>query len=51
MKFKYVDIVKEMINRLHRLIALTALFCFFVPAAFATPAIPVDRDKFSIGNA
>jgi hypothetical protein len=50
MKFKYVDIVKEMINRLHRLIALTALFCFFVPAAFATPAIPVDRDTFSIGN-
>ena len=50
MKFKYVDIVKEMINRLHRLIALTALFCFFAPAAFATPAIPVDRDTFSIGN-
>ena len=50
MKFKYVDIVKEMINRLPGLIALTALFCFFVPAAFATPAIPVDRDTFSIGN-
>ena len=50
MKFKYVDIMKEMINRLHRLIALTALFCFFAPAAFATPAIPVDRDTFSIGN-
>ena len=50
MKFKYVDIVKEMINRLHRLIALTALFCFFVPAAFATPAIPVDRDTFSLGD-
>lgn len=50
MKFKYVDIVKEMINLLHRLIALTALFCFFVPSAFATPAIPVDRDTFSIGN-
>ena len=50
MKFKYVDIVKEMINRLHRLIVLTALFCFFVPAAFATPAIPVDRDMFSLGN-
>ena len=50
MKFKYVDIVNEMINRLHRLIALTALFCFFAPAAFATPAIPVDRDTFSIGN-
>ena len=50
MKFKYVDIMKEMINRLHRLIVLTALFCFFAPAAFATPAIPVDRDTFSIGN-
>jgi len=50
MKFKYVDIMKEMINCLHRLIVLTALFCFFVPAAFATPAIPVDRDTFSIGN-
>ena len=50
MKFKYVDIVKEMINRLHRRIVLTALFCFFAPAAFATPAIPVDRDTFSIGN-
>ena len=50
MKFKYVDIMKEMINRLHRLIVLTALFCFFMPAAFATPAIPVDRDTFSIGN-
>ena len=50
MKFKYVGIMKEMINRLHRLIVLTALFCFFAPAAFATPAIPVDRDKFSIGN-
>ena len=50
MKFKYVGIMKEMINCLHRLIVLTALFCFFVPAAFATPAIPVDRDTFSIGN-
>ena len=50
MKFKYVGIMKEMINCLHRLIVLTALFCFFAPAAFATPAIPVDRDKFSIGN-
>ena len=50
MKFKYVDIMKEMINCLHRLIVLTALFCFFMPAAFATPAIPVDRDTFSIGN-
>ena len=50
MKFKYVDIMKEMINRLHRLIVLTALFCFFMPAAFATPAIPVDRDTFSLGN-
>ena len=42
--------MKEMINCLHRLIVLTALFCFFAPAAFATPAIPVDRDTFSIGN-
>ena len=50
MKFKYVGIMKEMINCLHRLIVLTALFCFFMPAAFATPAIPVDRDTFSIGN-
>ena len=50
MKFKYVDIMKEMINRLHRLIVLTALFCFFMPAAFATPAIPVDRDTFSLGD-
>lgn len=50
MKFKYVDIVKEIINCLHRLLVLTALFCFFVPSAFATPAIPVDRDTFSIGN-
>ena len=50
MKFKYVGIMKEMINCLHRLIVLTALFCFFTPAAFATPAIPVDRDTFSIGN-
>ena len=50
MKFKYVDIMKEMINFLHRLIVLTALFCFFMPAAFATPAIPVDRDTFSLGN-
>ena len=50
MKFKYVEIMKEMIKRLHRLIVLTALFCFFAPAAFATPAIPVDRDTFSIGN-
>ena len=50
MKFKYVGIMKEMINCLHRLIVLTALFCFFVPSAFATPAIPVDRDTFSIGN-
>ena len=50
MKFKYVDIMKEMINCLHRLLVLTALFCFFVPSAFATPAIPVDRDTFSIGN-
>ena len=50
MKFKYVGIMKEMINCLHRLIVLTALFCFFVPAAFATPAIPVDRDTFSLGN-
>ena len=50
MKFKNVDIMKEMINCLHRLIVLTALFCFFMPAAFATPAIPVDRDTFSIGN-
>ena len=50
MKFKYVGIMKEMINCLHRLIVLTALFSFFAPAAFATPAIPVDRDTFSIGN-
>ena len=50
MKFKYVGIMKEMINCLHRLIVLTALFCFFAPAAFATPAMPVDRDTFSIGN-
>ena len=50
MKFKYVGIMKEMINCLPRLIVLTALFCFFAPAAFATPAIPVDRDTFSIGN-
>lgn len=50
MKFKYVGIMKEIINCLHRLIVLTALFCFFAPAAFATPAIPVDRDTFSIGN-
>lgn len=50
MKFKYVGIMKEMINCLHRLIVLTALFCFFAPAAFATPEIPVDRDTFSIGN-
>lgn len=50
MKFKYVGIMKEMINCLHRLIVLTALFCFFAPAAFATPAIPVDRDTFSLGN-
>ena len=50
MKFKYVGIMKEMINCLHRRIVLTALFCFFAPAAFATPAIPVDRDTFSIGN-
>ena len=50
MKFKYVGIMKEMINCLHRLIVLTALFCFFMPAAFATPAIPVDRDMFSLGN-
>ena len=50
MKFKNVDIMKEMINCLHRLLVLTALFCFFAPAAFATPAIPVDRDTFSIGN-
>lgn len=50
MKFKYVGIMKEMINCLHRLIVLTALFCFFMPAAFATPAIPVDRDTFSLGN-
>ena len=50
MKFKYVGIMKEMINCLHRLIVLTALFCFFMPAAFATPAIPVDRDTFSLGD-
>ena len=50
MKFKNVDIMKEIINCLHRLLVLTALFCFFVPSAFATPAIPVDRDTFSIGN-
>ena len=50
MKFKNVDIMKEIINCLHRLLVLTALFCFFAPAAFATPAIPVDRDTFSIGN-
>lgn len=50
MKFKYVGIMKEMINCLHRLIVLTALFCFFMPAAFATLAIPVDRDTFSLGN-
>ena len=46
MKFKYVGIMKEMINRLHRLIVMTALFCLFAPAAFATPAIPVDQDEF-----
>ena len=50
MKFKNVDIMKEIINCLHRLLVLTALFCFFAPSAFATPAIPVDRDTFSIGN-
>ena len=42
--------MKEMIKRLHRLFFLTALFCSFVSSAFATPAIPVDRDTFSIGN-
>lgn len=34
----------------YRLFFLTTLFCLFVPAAFATPAIPVDREEFSIGN-
>lgn len=35
---------------LYRLFFLVALFCLFAHAAFATPAIPVDRDEFSIGN-
>ena len=35
---------------MHGLFFLTVLFCFFVSAGFATPAIPVDRDEFSIGN-
>jgi hypothetical protein len=42
--------MKKISSWLHRLFFLTTLFCFFVSTAFATPAIPVDRDKFSIGN-
>ena len=42
--------MKKISNWLYRLFFLTTMFCLFAPAAFATPAIPVDRDEFSIGN-
>ncbi len=42
--------MKKISNWLPRLFFLTSLFCLFASAAFATPAIPVDRDEFSIGN-
>ena len=37
-------------NWLKGILFLTVLLCVFVPVTFATPAIPVDRDEFSIGN-
>ena len=42
--------MKNTIRWLNGIVFLTALLCVFVSAAFATPAIPVDRDEFSIGN-
>jgi hypothetical protein len=36
---------------LKEMLFLTVLLCAFVPVAFATPALPVDRDEFSIGDA
>ena len=37
-------------NWLKGILFLTVLLYAFVPVTFATPAIPVDRDEFSIGN-
>ena len=37
-------------NWLKGILFLTVLLCVFVPVTFATPAIPVDRDEFSIGD-
>lgn len=42
--------MKKTIRCLNGIVFLAALLCAFVSAAFATPAIPVDRDEFSIGN-
>ena len=42
--------MKNTIRWLNGIVFLAALLCVFVSAAFATPAIPVDRDEFSIGN-
>ena len=42
--------MKKAIRRLNGIVFLVALLCAFVSVAFATPAIPVDRDQFSIGN-
>lgn len=42
--------MKTIICWLKGIVFLIVLLCISVPVAFATPAIPVDRDKFSIGD-
>lgn len=42
--------MKKNVCWLKGIVFLIVLLCALVPAAFATPAIPVDREEFSIGN-
>ena len=42
--------MKKIGNWLIGILFLIVLLCPFVPVTFATPAIPVDRDEFSIGD-
>ena len=42
--------MKKTIRWLNGIVFLVTILCAFASVAFATPAIPVDRDEFSIGN-
>jgi len=42
--------MKTVKSWLNGLFFLTALLCFFTPAAFATPPAPVDIESFTVGD-